>query len=61
MRKNECAPVFPLFYCFDEGCPMIFALPIVVMVFFSALYTGAYIWMRRASFGESEGRKEKGR
>jgi hypothetical protein len=39
---------------------MIFVLPIVVMVFFSALYTGAYIWMRRASFGESEGRKERG-
>jgi hypothetical protein len=38
---------------------MIFALPIVVMVFFCALYTGAYIWMRRASFGESDGRKEK--
>jgi hypothetical protein len=38
---------------------MLFVFPIIVMVFFSALYTGAYIWMRRASFGESEGRKEK--
>jgi hypothetical protein len=38
---------------------MMFAVPIIVMVFFSVLYTAAYIWMRRASFGESEGRKGK--
>jgi hypothetical protein len=27
-------------------------VPVVVMVLFSALYSGVYIWMRRESFGE---------
>jgi hypothetical protein len=39
---------------------MIFVVPIIVMVFFSALYAGAYIWMRRESFGESDPTKAKG-
>jgi hypothetical protein len=38
---------------------MLFVVPIIVMVFFSALYTGAYIWMRRESFGESTHSKGK--
>ena len=29
-------------------------LPILAMVFFGVLYAGAYIWMRRPKFGESE-------
>ena len=29
-------------------------LPMVAMVFFSVLYAGAYVWMRRPKFGESE-------
>jgi hypothetical protein len=28
--------------------------PIAVMLLFCALYVGAYIWMRRPKFGESE-------
>ncbi|MHB2028198.1 MAG: hypothetical protein ACYCPT_05190 [Acidimicrobiales bacterium] len=31
-------------------------VPIVVMVLFSALYVGVYIWMRRDSFGEGHRR-----
>jgi hypothetical protein len=33
-------------------------VPVVVMVVFSALYSGVYIWMRRESFGEGR-RKAK--
>jgi hypothetical protein len=33
-------------------------VPVVVMVAFSALYSGVYIWMRRESFGEGR-RKTK--
>jgi hypothetical protein len=33
---------------------MNFVLPVVAMVFFSVLYVGAYAWMRRPKFGESE-------
>ncbi len=29
-------------------------LPVVAMAFFSVLYTGLYVWMRRPKFGESE-------
>ena len=29
-------------------------LPMVAMVFFSVLYAGTYVWMRRPKFGESE-------
>jgi hypothetical protein len=36
-----------------------FVIPIIAMVFFSALYAGAYIWMRRASFGEGATRRAK--
>ncbi|MGA7834121.1 MAG: hypothetical protein WCA31_02835 [Acidimicrobiales bacterium] len=36
-----------------------FVIPIIAMVFFSALYAGAYIWMRRSSFGEGSSRREK--
>jgi hypothetical protein len=28
--------------------------PIIMMLLFCALYIGAYIWMRRPKFGESE-------
>ena len=35
---------------------MTVVLPIVAMVFFSVLYVGAYAWMRRPKFGESEKR-----
>jgi hypothetical protein len=36
-----------------EKCPMTaIIVPVVVMVLFSALYSGVYIWMRRESFGE---------
>jgi hypothetical protein len=31
-------------------------VPVIVMVAFCALYSGAYLWMRRESFGE--GRQE---
>lgn len=27
-------------------------LPMIVMVLFCALYSGAFLWMRRESFGE---------
>jgi hypothetical protein len=27
-------------------------VPVIVMVAFSALYSGTYLWMRRESFGE---------
>jgi hypothetical protein len=40
---------------------MTFVVPAIVMVFFSALYAGVYIYMRRASFGESTPRREKKR
>lgn len=33
---------------------MAIILPIVVMFVFCALYAGAYVWMRRPKFGESE-------
>jgi hypothetical protein len=33
-------------------------VPVVVMVVFSALYSGVYIWMRRESFGDGR-RKAK--
>jgi len=36
-----------------------YVLPMVVMVLFSALYVGAYSWMRRPKFGESKRRQEK--
>jgi hypothetical protein len=32
---------------------MAILLPMVGMVVIGALYTGVYLWMRRASFGES--------
>jgi uncharacterized iron-regulated membrane protein len=35
-------------------------VPIVVMVLFSCLYSGVYIWMRRESFGEGR-RKTRAR
>jgi hypothetical protein len=38
---------------------MAFVIPIIAMVFFSALYAGAYIWMRRASFGEGSARRTR--
>lgn len=38
---------------------MAFVVPIIVMVFFSALYAGAYIWMRRSSFGEGASQRAK--
>ena len=33
---------------------MSIVLPMVAMVLFSGLFTGAYVWMRRPGFGESE-------
>jgi hypothetical protein len=33
-------------------------VPVIVMVAFSALYSGTYLWMRRESFGEG---RPKGR
>ena len=38
---------------------MTYVLPLVMMVLFSALYVGAYAWMRRPKFGESKRRQEK--
>ncbi|HEY5105130.1 MAG TPA: hypothetical protein VII65_08825 [Acidimicrobiales bacterium] len=38
---------------------MTIVLPLVIMVLFSALYTGVYIWMRRPAFGEAKRRREK--
>lgn len=32
---------------------MAILLPMVGMVVIGALYTGVYLWMRRASFGEA--------
>lgn len=32
---------------------MAIVLPMVGMVVIGAIYTGVYLWMRRASFGES--------
>jgi uncharacterized iron-regulated membrane protein len=32
---------------------MAIVLPMVGMVIIGALYTGVYLWMRRASFGEA--------
>ncbi|HEY5267115.1 MAG TPA: hypothetical protein VIJ40_09900 [Acidimicrobiales bacterium] len=37
---------------------MTLVVPIVIMVLFSALYTGVYIWMRRPAFGEAKRRRE---
>jgi hypothetical protein len=37
---------------------MAIVLPMVGMVVIGALYTGVYLWMRRASFGEAKGHKE---
>ena len=45
----------------SKGVLMTFVLPAIVMVFFSALYAGAYIIMRRSDFGESGSRREKKR
>jgi hypothetical protein len=36
-------------------------VPVVVMVLFSALYSGVYIWMRRESFGEGRRKAKVGR
>ena len=36
-------------------------VPVVVMVLFSALYSGVYIWMRRESFGEGRRKAKAGR
>jgi hypothetical protein len=33
---------------------MAIIFPIVIMFLFCAIYAGAYIWMRRPKFGESE-------
>jgi hypothetical protein len=33
---------------------MTLVIPIIVMVFFSALYAGGYIWMRRPKFGDAK-------
>ncbi len=33
---------------------MAVVFPIVMMLLFCSLYAGAYIWMRRPKFGESE-------
>jgi uncharacterized iron-regulated membrane protein len=32
-------------------------LPIVLMAFVCTLFTGLYIWMRRAQFGEGKGKR----
>ncbi|MBW4029225.1 MAG: pilus assembly protein [Acidobacteria bacterium] len=38
---------------------MAIIFPIVIMFVLCAIYAGAYVWMRRPKFGESEGpRKE---
>jgi uncharacterized iron-regulated membrane protein len=34
-------------------------LPIVLMAFFCALFTGVYIWMRREQFGEAKRDRKK--
>lgn len=34
--------------------------PCVAMFLFGALFTGAYIWMRRESFGESDPQRRTG-
>ncbi len=33
---------------------MAIVFPIVIMFVFCAIYAGAYVWMRRPKFGESE-------
>ena len=33
---------------------MAIIFPIVIMFVFCAIYAGAYVWMRRPKFGESE-------
>ena len=38
---------------------MAVVIPLIAMVFFSALYAGAYVWMRRSSFGEGSSRRPK--
>ena len=38
---------------------MALVIPIIAMVFFSALYAGAYIWMRRSSYGEGTPHRAK--
>jgi hypothetical protein len=42
----------------DVRAMMSVVVPVIVMVAFSALYAGTYLWMRRESFGEGrhEGR-----
>jgi hypothetical protein len=42
-----------------KGLFVAFVIPIIAMVFFSALYAGAYIWMRRSSFGEGTPHRAK--
>jgi hypothetical protein len=37
---------------------MAIVLPMVGMVVIGVLYTGVYLWMRRASFGESSSQDE---
>jgi len=37
---------------------MAIVLPMVGMVIVGVLYTGVYLWMRRASFGESKSQNE---
>jgi hypothetical protein len=38
----------------EDWTDMKFVLPVVAMVLFSGLFTFAYIWMRRESFGDKE-------
>jgi hypothetical protein len=38
---------------------MAIVLPMVGMVVIGVLYTGVYLWMRRASFGESTNQHEE--
>jgi uncharacterized iron-regulated membrane protein len=38
----------------EKELKMAIVLPMVGMVVIGALYTGVYLWMRRASFGESK-------
>jgi hypothetical protein len=47
--------------CDKEWAMTAIIVPVVVMVLFSALYSGAYIWMRRESFGEGRRKAKAGR
>jgi uncharacterized iron-regulated membrane protein len=38
----------------EKETAMAIVLPMVGMVIIGALYTGMYLWMRRASFGEAK-------